>query len=134
MSLEKLTVKTKQQLDFAIVKITGQIFAGVISKTPVGDPTYWYNYVPPPGYVGGRAKGNWQASKGTPIRSEIERIDGEGSSTIAEATLKIESGVVMYLSNNVPYIRELEYGYSKRQAPTGWVRATIQQYARKVSP
>lgn len=132
MSIGKIVVAAKSHIDTEIRQVTISIFSDVIKGTPVGDPTYWANFIPPPGYVGGRARGNWQASERTPIHREIDRIDGEGEETKAEAISRVKTGTVMYLSNNVPYIRELEYGYSKRQAPTGWVRATIQRYARKV--
>jgi len=132
MSIGKIVVAAKSQIDIEIRQVTIRIFSDVIKGTPVGDPTYWYNYAPPPGYVGGRARGNWQASEGTPIRQEIDRIDGKGEITKDEAISRIVTGTVMYLSNNVPYIRELEEGYSKRQAPMGWIKASIMRHARKV--
>jgi hypothetical protein len=129
MSLGKITVKINTNVEGAVKKVTTEIFRRVIQGTPVGDPTYWTKPAPP-GYVGGRAKGNWQASTGAPIRNEIDRIDGDGSDTVADALAKITPGSVMYLSNNVPYIRRLEYDfYSPRQAPAGWVRIAIQSVA-----
>ena len=134
MSLGKITVNIKGGVNDAVVKITGELFTRVIAGTPVGDPTYWARpQSAPPGYVGGRAKGNWQAGVNAPIREEIDRIDGDGASTIVDAVTQIRPGEVMYLSNNVPYIRRLEYPpyHSPRQAPTGWVRIAIRALSNR---
>ena len=82
----------------------------------------------PPGYVGGRARGNWQCSLDAPITSENGRIDPNGSAAIAEVTSTVKAGHVNYLSNNVPYIRRLEYKGHSKQAPDGMVRISLQRF------
>lgn len=81
----------------------------------------------PDGYVGGRARGNWQCSIVSPISEEIDRIDRNGSSVMKEIRSAVKSGNVVWLANNVPYIRALEYGHSK-QAPEGMVRIAVAEF------
>lgn len=82
----------------------------------------------PKGYVGGRARGNWQCSIGAPIVTEIDRIDPSGSRATAEVKKTVKAGEVNYLSNNVPYISRLEYKGHSTQAPNGMVRISLQRF------
>ena len=77
----------------------------------------------------GRFRGNWQASFGSPKGSKLQRKDKskDGSSTADRADKVIanfEMGQTFYLTNNLPYARRLEYGYSK-QAPSGMLRINV---------
>ncbi|WP_426817673.1 hypothetical protein ACP3TC_04995 [Winslowiella sp. 2C04] len=98
----------------------------------------------PPGYTGGRFRGNWQVSFNQQAEGETGRIDKSGNTTIAAGNLVIEQFRVgmtsVYFCNNVPYAYPLEFGHSK-QAPGGMVRITaaeVQRYfdeaAREVQP
>ena len=81
----------------------------------------------PPGYTGGRFRGNWQVSFDSPSQGETGRIDKSGGETLAAGNLMIEQFKVgtkaVYFCNNVPYAYRLEFGHSK-QAPNGMVRVT----------
>lgn len=73
----------------------------------------------------GRARGNWQASIGSPKRSKLG--PRSASATIAEAQAVIagyKDGDTIYLSNNLPYIRRLNDGWSA-QAPKSFVQIAI---------
>ena len=98
----------------------------------------------------GRARGNWQASIGTPEAGVISGGDesatetpapnGDGPKT-AEAIKAVDRiidsfgmGKVIYLSNNLPYIYRLEFLAWSKQSPAGMVRknaARIQANIRK---
>ena len=79
-----------------------------------------------------QALSNWQVSIGSAITSKIDAYyPGEYGSTqrasagealaAAKAALKNKKpGEVIFIRNNVPYIRRLNDGYSK-QAPAGFV-------------
>lgn len=129
-------VKTKEQMDFFVFTICTEIGQGVVLKTPVDT---------------GRARGNWMPSLDVPDGTISTRVDPSGGSAIAEiqALAKQASGRIFYLSNNLPYIRHLEYGlygqppgsangpktiggYSKK-APAGMVRLTINEVVRHYS-
>lgn len=82
------------------------------------------------GYVGGRFRGSWVMTIGTPSEEDPGRIDPSGNSTIsanAAIVRGLKMGVVVYLMSNLPYSRRLEYGHSK-QAPAGVVRITAAEF------
>jgi hypothetical protein len=129
-------VKTKEQMDFFVFTICTEITNGIVLKTPVDT---------------GRARANWFPSLDAPSGNVTTKIDPSGSGAIASARPLAEqaSGRVFYLTNNLPYIRHLEYGlygappgsangpktiggFSK-QAPAGMVRVTINEVVRAYS-
>lgn len=89
--------------------------------------------IAPPGYTGGRFRGNWQVSFDQQSEGETGRIDKSGNETIAAGNLVIERFKVgmtaVYFCNNVPYSYPLEFGHSK-QAPGGMVRITAAEFQR----
>lgn len=114
-------------------KVHIQVGDGVILDTPVGNPSLWES-PPPPNYVGGRARGNWQSTIGSPAANEINRIDPSGSAATAETQLvatAIRVGEVSYITNNVPYIERLNDGWSS-QAPEAFVETNIMRVAEQL--
>ena len=87
----------------------------------------------PPGYTGGRFRGNWQVSFDQRAAGETGRIDKAGHETIAAGNLVLEQFKVgttaVYFCNNVPYAYRLEMGHSS-QAPGGMVRITAAEFQR----
>ena len=107
VNLDVITVQKKLALD---------IYRDVIAGTPVDT---------------GRAMNNWNLSIATPDRSVTE----QGGVVNAVQTIK-QTGALgelaslkpfqtVWISNNLPYIMELEEGHS-RQAPNGWVERAVQ--------
>ena len=103
----------------------------IIEKTPVDK---------------GGAKANWVATINTPYNGVVKTKDKSGAIAISKAikTAGNASGNVFYLTNNLPYIRKLEYGgYNEgkkiiggfsTQAPAGMVRISMMElkaYVRK---
>ena len=90
----------------------------------------------PPGYTGGRFRGNWQVSFDSAADGETGRIDKSGGATMSTGNLVIEQFRVgtqaVYFTNNVPYAIELEFGHSS-QAPGGMVRITAADFQRHFS-
>ena len=86
------------------------------------------------GYVGGRFRGNWQFSIGTPAEGTLDQVDPAGGVTLAKLKLQVESltaGQTAYIVNNLPYAIPLEYGHST-QAPGGMVRITLARFQQIV--
>lgn len=87
----------------------------------------------PPGYTGGRFRGNWQISFDAPTTDETGRIDKTGDLTKAAGNYTLSLFKVgmkaIYLCNNVPYAYPLEMGHST-QAPGGMVRITAAEFQR----
>ena len=105
----------------------------IVLRTPVGNPSLWAS-APPAGYTGGQAKGNWQASIGSPETGTTSTIDKSGAATIASINGKVQNapGNVWYLTNNLPYVSTaLEYG-SSTQAPTGMVRISLRELDQSI--
>ena len=106
----------------------------IVLRTPVGNPSLWQG-PPPPGYTGGQAKGNWQASIGSPETGTTSTIDKSGSATLASINGKTQSapGNVWYLANNLPYIGRLEYDSWSTQASEGMVRVSLAELQRSIN-
>ena len=125
----------KTKTDIADVKKYAaiKIFTDIVKATPVGNPDYWQevNGKPrkaPPGYTGGRLRGNWQTSLNTPIHTEIDRIDPDGGDVLKEMQTTVYNSNVeesIFMTNNLPYAIRVEYGHSKKQRPMGMLRVSI---------
>ncbi|EQC1079761.1 hypothetical protein ACY2HL_001596 [Enterobacter roggenkampii] len=87
----------------------------------------------PPGYTGGRFRGNWQVSFDAPTTDETGLIDKSGNLTKAAGNYTLSLFKVgmkaIYFCNNVPYAYRLEMGHSS-QAPGGMVRITAAEFQR----
>lgn len=124
--LSKFCHKEAPEKTGAIIRgIMLEITNRVIQRSPVGDARYWQS-PPPPGYVGGRFRGNWQYRYSTPENGAIDRIDPSGRVTLDT----IQSGIALskvsgvhWITNNLPYAERLENGWSN-QAPQGVVSLT----------
>jgi Bacteriophage HK97-gp10, putative tail-component len=128
----KLAEKMKSDLDTVVRKSTLQVFDAVVKKTPVST---------------GRARANWNVSKGAVDTSTTESTDASRAAAQVAKAGEIPSGGVVYLANSLPYARTLEYGgypnppkggkgktiggYSK-QAPAGMVRLSAQEWTEYV--
>lgn len=101
----------------------------VVERTPVGNPEKWQNpEAAPPGYVGGRLRGNWFATIGSPSGRVTNDKDASGEATKerASGSIKDAPGTWWWITNNVPYAIPVEYGHSQAQAPAGMVRITVE--------
>lgn len=107
--------KALQKIELAHRKIALDAFSRVILRSPVDT---------------GRFRGNWQVSIGSIPDDVIELEDKAGTVVISKVTAKVlelEAGDTIYLINNLPYARRLEYGWSA-QAPGGMVRITAAEF------
>ena len=115
----KFAKLTNASLDETGRAIVLELFGSVIKDTPVDT---------------GRAKGNWQTTIGTPASGTTDRLgEAEALAEVSQEAASFGAGKVIYLSNGLPYILRLEYGWSKQQ-PGGMARrnaARIQSIVRK---
>ncbi len=96
-------------------KLAFEAFRRVILRTPVDT---------------GRARGNWQASIGTPIGGILEITSKGFAGAAAKQFAKVKDLKpfnVIFLTNNLPYILVLEGGDHSDQAPQGMVSVTLQE-------
>lgn len=119
---KRITDKMRTQQETMKKKIIYDWFAGVIMRTPVMD---------------GRARANWLPSFADPVQTTIEDLDGLsfGSPPSTVKANQILSSIkkgdgVTYMTNNLPYIKRLEDGYSP-QAVGGMVKLSLMDVARR---
>lgn len=115
LQIEKWTEETQKRVTLAVRRIALDVFERIILKSPVDT---------------GRFRGNWQVQIGSIPTGTLEIDDKSGQVTLAKAqaeVLGVKAGDTIYLINNLPYARRLEYGWSN-QAPEGMVRTTVAEY------
>ena len=120
MSMSEIVSRTNGFVDTKVRKATIELFSSVVKSTPVDT---------------GRARGNWQCTIASPASDQVEHTDKSGAGAISDivATVPQKAGSIVWLANNVPYIRKLEYSPvgkgGSSQAPSGMVRINIQRFA-----
>ncbi|SEQ28619.1 hypothetical protein SAMN03159444_01421 [Pseudomonas sp. NFACC02] len=85
-------------------------------------------------YVGGRFRGNWMFSIGTPDNTTTEEVDPSGrksTARIVDGAIEFKAGDTAYITNSLPYAIPLEFGHSQ-QAPGGMVRITVARFQQIV--
>ncbi len=93
------------KLDALPGKVALELLGSLVEKSPVDT---------------GRFKANWTVSDIKPGSTIPDPRAG------IEALKSFKPGTSIYISNNLPYARKLEYGWSK-QAPNGMVRLTVME-------
>lgn len=113
--LRAFAEQTKEDIDTVLRAATLEISTSIVLATPVDS---------------GRARNNWIAKLGTPARHTRLTGDVTGQKTINQITTTVSEfgGNVYYLTNNLPYIRRLEYDAWSTQAPDGMVRVSVLEY------
>lgn len=133
--------KTGEDLEKIARGFCIQLSTNIILKTPVGNPDLWLYKHPtkgyvdylayknaPPGYTGGRARNNWFPSISSPSTRQNKTSDKSGRASVKRLTTganKLKAGQTFYLTNNLPYIRRLEYEGWSTQAPAGMMRISL---------
>lgn len=82
----------------------------------------------------GRFKNAWVTSTGAADQSQPQGADKSGARSLAVLNEKIagwKPGQTIWILNNLPYAKRLEYGWSK-QAPGGMVRLAVQNYSQAI--
>ena len=106
--------KTNKIVRGVVIEIANRL----ISRSPVGDASYWQS-PPPAGYVGGHFRHNWQYGFNSVPSSILEGVDNSAVARTMSG-LPTNTGGVHWLVNNTPYAERIESGWSK-QAPQGVV-------------
>ena len=125
LQLRAIAERTKDKANLVCRKLLFDVSTSLVMKSPVGDATYWVNK-PPPGYVGGRFRANWQFATGRIDQTTTETTDKSGSATEARLHAEVPENAagVFFITNSLPYAKRIEDGWSRRQAPAGVVGLT----------
>ena len=139
-AVAKFATSVEIKVDKVVYNSTVILFSDIVDRTPVGDdepqkfdpissPAEILAYYPDGDYVGGRLKGNWQASKDVPLTDdETYVLDADGSRTKLEISKDVpaKAGHIVFLTNNVPYAYMVEVlGHSRNKAPNGMARVAM---------
>jgi hypothetical protein len=125
--------KYNRGIDEVVEDVAVSLSQRIIERTPVGQPSTWQNpSSAPPGYVGGRARANWFPTIGTPSDDTTDSTSTNESASRITGIKEQIAGNVYYLTNNLPYIRRLEYDNWSQQAPRGMVRVTLREALREL--
>ena len=85
-------------------------------------------------YVGGRFRGNWMFSIGSPDNTTTDEVDPSGrksTARIVDGAIEFKAGDTAHITNSLPYAIPLEFGHSQ-QAPGGMVRITVARFQQIV--
>ena len=83
----------------------------------------------------GTARGNWQPDINSIQNDVLEVEDKSGNATVAKVASKTNNlrlGQYFTLTNNLPYILRLEYGWSKK-SPNGMVGINVMRFQNFVN-
>lgn len=120
LSLKGFKVKAEKQFTAVPHAIAMRMYTDIIMLTPVDT---------------GRARANWMLACGKANTGTTESTDKTGQSTAAQAASQLaglNKGQSIFITNSLPYIMRLEYGWSK-QAPNGMVRQTVERFQAMVN-
>lgn len=125
--IDRLAKQAGDRAFDAIRQATYQLFTSVVFKSPIGNPDLWKS-PPPPGYVGGRFRSNWNVTYGAPDYTYTDSTNISRGEREPLKALTLPVGGIVYLSNGLPYAQRLEYGYSKEQTPLGMIRTSVAEF------
>lgn len=122
--VQQIAKQLKRTLAHATAEFILEVTANLIETTPVD--TGW-------------ARANWIPSLGTPFTQTVgspSSVDTSAQQAGMLALLAYEpatlaSPLKVFVSNNVPYIGRLNYGWSS-QAPSGFVRFAVDKAAETI--
>lgn len=124
------------KVNTAARQIALTLFRKVILRTPVGNPTIWKSGRGPKGYVGGRARGNWQCNVGPESTAVATKLTDPSGNAQIEKALRVMAdwkpmggnmAEPIWLGNALPYIQRLEYDHWSQQARSGMVRISLSE-------
>lgn len=121
--------KVEKSLEKAVRTVSLQAYTNIVINTPVGNPELWQSEAPP-GYVGGRARANWNIDINTVDLSVTDSTAEPETAKALNVTAKYKLGATIYISNNLPYIQRLNEGWSS-QAPANFVDKGIMLASRQ---
>jgi len=117
VDMNKAIAKAEGDVELIVQRAVLGLFRAIVLKTPVDTGHLAYN---------------WQVSINSPEGSERPGVDptkqvtlGDGQGTINKWTTKDK---IIWITNNVSYAEEIEYGKSRVKAPQGMVRVSLREF------
>lgn len=119
--INKINDMFNKHIENDVIKLTGNTLDQLVERNPI-DTSF--------------SGANWVPSIGTPFITKIDPLERSVSNAITSksvqrnamrvirSTYRLASGNV-FITNNVPYILDLEFRGTSLQAPNGFVRQSI---------
>lgn len=118
--VEQFSEKAFDALDKVFQEVVVDLGTSVVTLSPV---------------LTGRFRGNWQLTVGAPANYSLVTTDPEGVTTLAkikQEALKLESGQIAWLANQLTYGQLIETGDHSPKAPQGVVGITAVKFLAMV--
>lgn len=118
--IRQLVAKYKTRVQDVVKQSVQELSERAVTGTPVDT---------------GFARASWWSSvdNGKPTHPSPPAHGAGGAAAIAPADIAAAPGHLFQLRNGAAYIRRLEYGHSKAQAPNGWIRLAIADFPQIVA-
>lgn len=117
VDMSKAIANAEGDVELIVQRAVLGLFRAIVLKTPVDTGHLAYN---------------WQVSINNPETGERQGVDpgkkvtlDDGQGTINKWTTKDK---VIWITNNVSYAQEIEYGKSTIKAPQGMVRVSLREF------
>ena len=127
LDVSKFIEKAKAAPSQVVRKVSLDMLAKVVIRTPVGNPDNW-KHPPPPGYVGGRLRANWNTSIGHADLSTSKDTQNTAVRRGESRLSRYDGTQDIYIMNSLPYVRRIEYEGWSTQAKAGMVRITVAEF------
>lgn len=116
--LRKFALNTGTRMDQVVRKICIDLTSDLVRLTPVDT---------------GLARSSWffGTFRKTDVGADRVKSGSPSITRSAEFAANLKAGGIFYITNNLPYIMQLEYG-SSRQAPGGMARITVDNWQARV--
>ena len=106
------------RFDLLVRDVTENLFTFIVLRTPVDT---------------GRTRGNYFVSVSGAMMTDYDEMnfDPTGTNSISQASdaIKgIKAGGVVRIINNTPYVMDLEFNSTSKQAPRGMARITVTEF------
>lgn len=121
LQLSEFAKRAGRNADLVVQKVATDVLRRVVLRSPVDT---------------GRFRGNWQTTISAPAAGSVAIEDKSGNVAISkgqQALVSFQCGPDIFITNNLPYGRRLEYEGWSKQAPAGMVRITVSEYANIVA-
>lgn len=116
LDLKQFSKQISTDLSNLTRKVALDLWGNITRRTPVDT---------------GRARGSWFVTINTPSEKARKKV-AKGIVLPAPVRPQIQASTNFFITNNLPYIKRLEYGYSK-QAPYGMVRVSLAETKAKMA-
>lgn len=114
--IRQFALRTQRKIDRCVKDSIIELGKQIVENSIVGDANYWQRPAPP-GYVGGKFRGNWQHAVDTMPAQIFETTANASVARITSTVPAQAAGKVHWLVNNVPYAIAIENGTASYRSP-----------------